>query len=148
MSHLRAPLVAEPRTPTKLIVNALLLVDTSRRDRVCQQPTIDLTPQELDSVPDTPLSDRDLLGMNLDQSVMIFALSIAVAYALINIDGLFTFFCMATSKRYRQALVGLLLAQGVVVAAAYIAGTGVTLLTPQALSILGPTPLSLGFWQV
>ena len=79
---------------------------------------------------------------------MIFALSIAVAYALTNIDGLFAFFAIATSGRYRQALVGFLLAQAVVVAAAYIAGAGVTLLTPQALGTLGLIPLSLGLWEV
>lgn len=79
---------------------------------------------------------------------MIFALSIAVAYTLTNIDGLFAFFAIATSGRYRQALVGFLLAQAVVVAAAYIAGTGVTLLTPQALGTLGLIPLSLGLWEV
>jgi len=79
---------------------------------------------------------------------MFFALSIALAYALTNIDGLFAFFAIATSGRYRQALAGFLVAQLVVVAGAYVAGTGVTILTPHALGYLGLVPLSLGVWEV
>lgn len=79
---------------------------------------------------------------------MFFALSIALAYALTNIDGLFAFFAIATSGRYRQALIGFLLAQLLVVTGAYVAGAGVTFLTPHALGYLGLVPLSLGVWEL
>lgn len=79
---------------------------------------------------------------------MFFALSIALAYALTNIDGLFAFFAIATSGRYRQALAGFLIAQLFVVSGAYIAGAGVTILTPHTLGYLGLVPLSLGMWEV
>jgi len=79
---------------------------------------------------------------------MIFALSIALAYALTNIDGLFAFFAIATSGRYRQALIGFLSAQVLVVTGAYVAGAGVTVLTPHALGYLGLVPLCLGIWEV
>ncbi|WP_029066163.1 cadmium resistance transporter [Labrenzia sp. DG1229] len=79
---------------------------------------------------------------------MLFALSIALAYALTNIDGLFAFFAIATSGRYRQALIGFLLAQLLVVTGAYIAGAGVALVPPHALGYLGLVPLSLGVWEV
>ncbi|WP_421979159.1 hypothetical protein [Roseibium sp.] len=79
---------------------------------------------------------------------MLFALSIALAYALTNIDGLFAFFAIATSGRYKQALIGFLFAQILVVVGAYVAGAGVTFLTPHALGYLGIVPLSLGVWEV
>ncbi|WP_306142641.1 hypothetical protein [Roseibium sp. MMSF_3412] len=79
---------------------------------------------------------------------MLFALSIAFAYALTNIDGLFAFFAIATSGRYRQALIGFLFAQMLVVTGAYVAGAGVTFFTPHALGYLGIVPLSLGVWEV
>lgn len=84
----------------------------------------------------------------LQHAAMIFALSIALAYALTNIDGLFAFFAIATSGRYRQALTGFLIAQAIVVCGAYITGVGVTVVTPHALGYLGVIPLSLGLWEV
>lgn len=79
---------------------------------------------------------------------MIFAIPIALAYSLTNIDGLFAFFAIATSGRYRQALTGFLLAQIIVVSGAYLTGAGITALTPHALGYLGIIPLSLGIWEV
>ncbi|MET1411680.1 hypothetical protein ABVF61_05400 [Roseibium sp. HPY-6] len=79
---------------------------------------------------------------------MIFVLSIALAYALTNIDGLFAYFAIATSGRYRQALSGFLVAQAIVVTGAYVTGVGVTVLTPHALGYLGVIPLGLGIWEI
>jgi len=79
---------------------------------------------------------------------MLFALSIALAYALTNIDGLFAFFAIAVAGRYRQAVAGFLLAQVLVTGGAYAAGTGVTIISPHSLGYLGIVPLALGLWEL
>ena len=79
---------------------------------------------------------------------MTFALTIAVAYALTNIDGLFAFFAVAVTGKIRQAITGFLAAQVLVTGGAYLAGTGVTVLSPHVIGYLGIVPLTLGLWEL
>lgn len=79
---------------------------------------------------------------------MFFALSVASAYILTNIDGLFAFLALASTGRRFSAVIGFLLAQAVVIGGAIVVGGGAAILAPADLGLLGVVPVALGFREV
>ncbi|QDG78624.1 hypothetical protein [Labrenzia sp. PHM005] len=79
---------------------------------------------------------------------MFFALSVASAYILTNIDGLFAFLALASTGRRFAAVAGFLLAQVVVIGGAIVVGGGAAILAPADLGLLGIVPVALGFREV
>lgn len=79
---------------------------------------------------------------------MVFLLSVALAYVLTNIDGLFAFLALSSAGRRRQVVAGFLSAQVVVIAGAYVAGTGAAFLTPGRIGLLGLVPIGLGLFEI
>lgn len=79
---------------------------------------------------------------------MVFLFPVALAYVLTNIDGLFAFLALSSAGRWRQAVIGFLLAQVAVIAGAYVAGTGAAFLTPGRIGLLGLVPIGLGLFEL
>ena len=79
---------------------------------------------------------------------MVFALSVALAYALTNIDGLFAFLALSSTGRYRQVLIGFLIAHALVIGGSLLIGAGATFLSPELLGYLGIIPIGLGIWEI
>lgn len=79
---------------------------------------------------------------------MLFALSVALAYILTNIDGLFAFLALSSSGRLRAILPGFLVAHAVVIAGSLLLGAGANFLAPETLGYLGIVPIVLGLWEL
>ncbi|MCV0429743.1 MAG: cadmium resistance transporter [Roseibium sp.] len=79
---------------------------------------------------------------------MVFALSVAFAYGLTNIDGLFAFLALSSAGKYRQVLTGFLLAHALVIGGSLLIGAGATFLSPEFLGYLGIVPIGLGVWEI
>lgn len=79
---------------------------------------------------------------------MLFALSVALAYILTNIDGLFAFLALSSTGRLRSVLPGFLVAHAAVIAGSLLLGAGATFLAPETLGYLGIIPIALGLWEI
>ncbi len=79
---------------------------------------------------------------------MVFSFSVALAYILTNIDGLFAFLALASGGRYRQVLTSFLVAQALVISGAYALGAGAAFVSPQKLGYLGLVPVFLGVVEI
>jgi cadmium resistance protein CadD (predicted permease) len=79
---------------------------------------------------------------------MVFLFSVALAYGLTNIDGLFAFLALSSAGRRRQAVTGFLSAQVVVIGGAYVAGAGAAFMSPGRIGLLGLVPIGLGLFEI
>ncbi|CTQ53123.1 cadmium resistance transporter family protein [Roseibium album] len=79
---------------------------------------------------------------------MFFALSVALAYVLTNIDGLFAFLALSSAGRARSVIPGFLVAHVLVIAGSLLLGVGATFLSPDKLGYLGLIPIGLGLWEI
>lgn len=79
---------------------------------------------------------------------MFFALSVALAYVLTNIDGLFAFLALSSAGRRTQVLTGFLAAHVLVIGGSFLVGAGATFLSPEFLGYLGIVPIGLGLWEI
>ncbi|MES0880502.1 hypothetical protein [Roseibium sp. SCP14] len=79
---------------------------------------------------------------------MVFALSVALAYVLTNIDGLFAFLALSSSGRRKQVLSGFMVAHVAVIGGSFLVGAGATFISPELLGYLGIVPIGLGLWEI
>lgn len=79
---------------------------------------------------------------------MIFSLSVALAYILTNIDGLFFFLALSFTRKQTTAVVAFLAAQCAVTGGAAMVGSAASSLSPQWVGMLGLVPVTLGIIEV